>query len=754
VALLLGALGASVCLLLLHGVLWLGKRDDRLHLYGLAWYTVSVTYMCCRLIQRATADPAVAELCTRTIISLAFVDILVALALCSDVAGRPVTQRAWNALWAFTALLTLLHWTTPIFISHEAYQRVEADGTTYLAMRPGQGLALTTLYGVLALGTGVRWVWSSKSTPTADRAAMAVGILLTVALTVNDTLLLARLIRTVHLTDYMTLTLGLGITFLITTRYNRLRYQLASEVHARTRELHAANTQLEGALATSEDARHALERQEQRVRQLLEQLPDAVVVHREGRVVLLNRAARRLLDVKEDTVAGRPVEDLIPVGDPAGTLAWLQAPPGSPTELEWRRANGHPVVLEAQTVQAELEGQPANVAILRDVTERKALQAHLITTDRLASMGTLAAGVAHEINNPLAFVWGNMEALNVELDRRGALQWEVPGDVTLSEYMADIFEGLHRVKTIVGDLKTFSRPDEATMGPLDVGEVIGSALKMTQANIRHHARVKTDLQPCTMVDGNAARLGQVMVNLLMNATHACLDGHPNTHTVAVRCRMDGDHVMVEVEDNGTGIPAEALPRIFDPFFTTKPVGEGTGLGLSICHGIVTAMGGSLTVRSRLGAGTTFTLRLPPTKGDAAPTPQPATQSPTPPWRVLVVDDELAFRTMVPRLLAGMQVTPTSGGAEALQMLERDPSQDLILCDVMMPGMTGVEFHDQLNAKDPGLAARVVFMTGGVMGPTLGRALDQFHGRVLEKPFTREQVLALANQRAAAAVAAG
>jgi two-component system NtrC family sensor kinase len=285
----------------------------------------------------------------------------------------------------------------------------------------------------------------------------------------------------------------------------------------------------------------------------------------------------------------------------------LMAAEAEAAEREFRRYNA----LLEQTVHtrtAELEA--ANARLADSLQQLQATQAQLLFADRLASMGRLAAGVGHEINNPLAYVVSNLNFINKELNRT---QTPTPEErQELLTAVADAREGAERVRVIVQDLKTLSRPDEASSGPVDLAAVVRGAVKIASHELRRRARVVEDLQEVPPVLGHAARLGQVFLNLLINAAQSIPEGNVEAHEIRVVARRgEGSRrVEVEVRDTGCGIPLEHLERIFDPFFTTKPVGEGMGLGLSVCHSILSAMGASIRVESQVGRGTLFHLELP------------------------------------------------------------------------------------------------------------------------------------------------
>ncbi|MCL2448637.1 MAG: ATP-binding protein [Polyangiaceae bacterium] len=270
-------------------------------------------------------------------------------------------------------------------------------------------------------------------------------------------------------------------------------------------------------------------------------------------------------------------------------------------------------------------------------SEHRELQARLAQTDRLTSLGTLAAGVAHEINNPLAYVILNLGYVSHALPKllremrgSGGDDGESPAEPcsAVDEVLTAIEHarnGAERIREIVRGLKTFSRPENDSRTPIDVAQVFESTLAMVANEIRHRACLVKDFAPGCEVMANEARLGQVFLNLLVNAVQALPDDRVSTNEIRVVMTAvagdggDGDRVVVEVRDNGVGIPPQVRGRIFEPFFTTKPVGIGTGLGLAICHGIVTSLGGSLTFESEMGKGTTFRVELP-----AAPSNSSAT----------------------------------------------------------------------------------------------------------------------------------
>jgi signal transduction histidine kinase len=395
--------------------------------------------------------------------------------------------------------------------------------------------------------------------------------------------------------------------------------------------------------------------------------------------------------------------------------------------------------------------------------ERRKMQEELLISDRLASIGTLAAGVGHEINNPLAAVLANLDFSLQDLD---SLEDELRASETnavaerltrrLSEVagpLREAREAADRVRRIVGDLRLFSRAgDVEKNGPADVQAVLESSVRMAWNEIRHRARLIREYTPVGKVWANESRLGQVFLNLIINAAQSLPEGRSDENEIRVVIAPAPHPGAMEVcvRDTGTGIPADVLPRIFDPFFTTKPVGVGTGLGLAICRRIVTALGGQISVESEEGRGTAFRVILPlagereeevaDTTAPSEPEPQPA---PVRRGKVLVIDDEPMICSVVSRLLGEAHDVVSAGSVkEALARLDEDAGFDVILCDLMMPDTTGMDLHAALLVSRPALARRIVFMTGGAFTTTGREFLDSIPNARVEKPFDGNALKAL------------
>jgi signal transduction histidine kinase/CheY-like chemotaxis protein len=389
------------------------------------------------------------------------------------------------------------------------------------------------------------------------------------------------------------------------------------------------------------------------------------------------------------------------------------------------------------------------VAVFRDVTERRRLEERLALSERLASIGTMAAGTAHEINNPLSATLANVEFALQKLS--GILQVPAGGDADTPSRIREVVEALsdahhagERVRKIVGELKKFARAEQASRSPLDLPDVLEAAIKLTEHQVRHSARLFRHYGTTPLIDANEGRLVQVFTNLILNAAQAVASSPSSGNEITITTRTDAaGRAEVEVRDNGPGIAQEHIGRIFDVFFTTKPTGAGTGLGLSICHSIVEDLGGELTVSSDSGNGAAFRVAIPPASGIAAPPLSAPVRLPGRRGRVLSIDDEVAVSRTVERILKDLHdvVTETDARA-ALARIARGERFDVILCDLMMPGMNGMDFYEAIRSADAELARRIVFVSGGVFSDRASRFLEGCTNLSLEKPFSVERLRAV------------
>jgi len=421
-----------------------------------------------------------------------------------------------------------------------------------------------------------------------------------------------------------------------------------------------------------------------------------------------------------------------------------------PLSLEYRiaRPSGEIRMLQSR-VRSTVDEAGAVVrilAVLQDVTDTKDLATRHVFSDRMISIGTLAGGMAHEINNPLATIAANLDLL-AERSEAGETD----------QLVAEARTAIERIKSILRGLAAFSRADQELRGALDVERVLELAIGMAGNEIRHRARLVRRYGATPPVHANQARLGHVFINLLVNAAQAIPEGLADRNEIIISTRTDETGwVVVEIRDSGAGIPREIQDRVFDPFFTTKPVGKGTGLGLSISHGIVRSLGGEIVLRSEVGRGTTFSVSLPPAKEAprAAPEVEPAapaaSDEPERHGHVLIVDDEVAFANSLRRLLKSEhQVSIVANGREALARVQAGERFDVILCDLMMPEMTGSDLYAQLTELAPDQASRIIFITGGAFSPTSQLFLERVPNTCFEKPCDIQKLRSAIRQQIAA-----
>jgi PAS domain S-box-containing protein len=385
--------------------------------------------------------------------------------------------------------------------------------------------------------------------------------------------------------------------------------------------------------------------------------------------------------------------------------------------------------------------------IVATVIERSHLEAQLNTSDRMATVGQLAAGVAHEINNPLSYITANLEMIATEVESLERTQL-LEKTESLLKMLAQTQEGVERVRIVVKDLTTFSRSSEDKLESIHLEKVIDSSIRMTTSQIRHRAKLVKNVSAAPFVKTNEGRMGQVILNLLINAYQSIPEGDPAKNEIQVNLftNENGDAV-VEITDTGTGIPPEILPSIFDPFFTTKAIGVGTGLGLSICRNIVLKMHGDLTVTSRVGLGTTVRVVLPAAAeqtlslAEASVLKVDSVADKNLRLKILLVDDEKALVMAMARGLTNAhEVLTTTSPLEALAMIDREKILfDVIFCDLMMEEMTGMDFYDEVCRRFPSLESRIIFMTGGVFSERARVFLETVPNLRLMKPFRLNEI---------------
>jgi PAS domain S-box-containing protein len=484
----------------------------------------------------------------------------------------------------------------------------------------------------------------------------------------------------------------------------------------------------------------ALERSEIRYTQLVESASDAIfTADASGRLTAVNRSLEEATGKGREQLIGLSVISLIDPRDQADAQTGLRAAlAGEFPRVQLRYTNAAGEVRHCSlTVTPLTEGGTVTgmLGIVRDVTDERRLTEQLVQQEKLAAVGQLVSGVAHELNNPLASVMAFAQLLLA-----------APPDTAPDREAIDaINQEAKRAAKIVANLLTFARQHQPERTIADLNRVVQDTLELRRyalrtAQVEIDAHLDPDL-PLTWAD--AFQLQQVVLNLLTNAEHA-LSSWVGEKRIVVTTAQRGDQLVVSVADSGPGVPPENLSRIFNPFFTTKPVGEGTGLGLSISDGIVREHGGRIRVESRPGRGATFEIELPyasppastPTGGSEPAAVVPGTK------RLLVVDDEQAIRHAVSIFFRslGHVVDVAASGAEGLSRA-RNATYDAILLDLRLPDATGDAILRELQ-KEGRAPAKVVFVTGDTQSDAARAVLQATGCEVVGKPFLFDELAAV------------
>ena len=409
-------------------------------------------------------------------------------------------------------------------------------------------------------------------------------------------------------------------------------------------------------------------------------------------------------------------------------------------EMSIIRKGGTEVPIELTSAYTTYKGEPANVAFIRDITERKQaeekekqLQQELILASRLATVGEMAAGIAHEINNPLTGVIGFSDLL---------MKKDIPDDIRKDVNI--IYDGAQRIASITGRMLSYTRQYKPERTSVNINGIIETTLamrayEMKSSGIQLETRLDPDL-PITTAD--AGQLQQVFLNIILNAETEMITAHGRGNLLVKTERIDNT-IRVSFRDDGSGIAKEDLDKIFNPFFTTREVGKGAGLGLSVCHGIISQHGGKIYAQSRSGKGATFFVGLPiVTKTEQLKLAEVAAKEPerVPRGRILVVDDDTIVQEFLTELLReeGHDVEIVENGEDALKRIDSE-EYDVIVLDIKLPGMSGIELYKYMQKAVKSLARRVIFITGDVMSQDTRDFLSSTRAPYITKPFEAEQL---------------
>ena len=491
----------------------------------------------------------------------------------------------------------------------------------------------------------------------------------------------------------------------------------------------------------------------------LQSIGDAVIAtDKSETITFMNAVAETLTGWKMADGVGRQLSEVFRLVGPTG--AALE----SPVRLVSRKSFAVALPLESALLlrgdgQLAVEDSAASivdasgvvlgaVVVFRDITERKKLEQRLAQSERLAALGTLAAGMGHEINNPLMAVLGNLtfvtEAVQawrnqLQTTSGGGELWAADAIARLDELESSLVDASRaggRVRQIVVDLKKFIGNEQSARTTLEISEVLDSAANLTRSTAREHPKLIKEYGITPYVDANEGQLAQVFTNLLVNAAQATA-GMADAQIKLVTCTDMAGRAVAEVSDNGPGMAAEVLARIFDPFFTTKAMSEGMGLGLAISHNIITGLGGEIVAESKPSGGATFRVVLPAARAQHVSVLAAATEAPPSERRgkLLVVDDEVPLARVLERVLrAEHDITVVTTGKDALAKIATGQFYDVVFCDLMMPGVSGMDVYESVATVSPEQARRFVFMTGGACTARMQAFLESTANVVLTKPF--------------------
>lgn len=497
----------------------------------------------------------------------------------------------------------------------------------------------------------------------------------------------------------------------------------------------------------------------------LASIGDAVIAADDGDcITFMNAVAERLTGWPLVEARGRRLSDVFRLVGPDG--AALASP------IAQAMSRGFAIELPANTRLLARDDQPCEVddssapivddrgqllggvVVFRDVTARKRVERRLAQSERLAAIGTMAAGMAHELNNPLAAVVVNLDfaidglaqaeqMLGTSADNESIVH-KLRGLVAA---LGDAQLGTRRVTRVVQDLTNFARPGPEDQQTLDVPDVLDAAIAAVDASSSGGIVIERRYGTTPYVEANEARLLQVFGNLLAAAIRSVANVQSRARSVIVATRTDDEgRAVIEVRDTGRGIAAGDLKRIFDPFFVAPSSAAGGGLGLGLCHGVVSALGGEITVESEVDRGSVFVVKLPGARGRRVVEPAVPEVAAAKRGRILVIDDDAQLGRVFERVLGGdhdvvVEHDPRSG----LARLMAGEWFDLVFCDVMMPGLDGVVLFNEVRATLPELAQRIVFVTGGAVGDAAQAFVASTRNVVLAKPFGPAELRAVVRE---------
>ncbi|MCB1918836.1 MAG: response regulator [Candidatus Competibacteraceae bacterium] len=516
--------------------------------------------------------------------------------------------------------------------------------------------------------------------------------------------------------------------------------RLSRAFDAMAAQISRTQTQLKNDIEERARMLRALENSEAQYRSMFNASIDGLMLWSADRVLVdINPALWRMYGyTREDFVALAPSKFIGPTSG-AELLRPVDDGQALHIDISDTRKDGSALELEVHAVPMQYQGKPHVLAIARDVTEKKQSTEHMARQrealhqqEKLAALGSLLAGVSHELNNPLSVVVGRSVMLEEQVDSRTRAA------------LAKIRAAAERCARIVRTFLAMARQQRPERSTTLVNEIISAVLDITGYTLRTSGiEVTLNLaEEAPSILADADQLHQVMSNLIINAQQA-LQEHPAPRRIVLSSYYDrtDELIRITVADNGPGIPADIIGRVFEPYFTTKPVGAGLGAGLAVSLGIIEAHGGTLTVECPENAGTIFTIKLPAMspesrRRDADIEAEECRRQ----LSVLVIDDEEDIRETLAEILESKEyrVTLAASGRKALEWIEASPF-DVILLDIRMPDRDGLSLHEEIQRRWPDQSSRVIFVTGDTLTPSLAEWAGQRGCPVIEKPFLPSEV---------------
>jgi len=479
-----------------------------------------------------------------------------------------------------------------------------------------------------------------------------------------------------------------------------------------------------------------LRRCESNLVRLLDASSDGILIHRDLRYIYANPAALKLVGRAREEVIGHSPFELVP---PRFRMllaerimeAYTTRAPIPEIEERLLHASGAEVPVEVVAIPVIFAGDVSTLVHIRDITARRELEVRLRAADRLASAGLIASGVAHEIGNPLTYALSNVELLDERLrGESGASSRD------LLDLIASVRDGIERASHVARDVSVFTSPLHARPGAIDIHRLLRSTLAFLGPELRSRANVVERFGDVPLVLANESRLAQVFLNLLTNAVQSFAGRGRGPNDIIITTHAANESVIVEVEDTGLGIPPELHSTIFEPLFTTKP--DGSGLGLAVSKDLLAKEGGAISVESVIGAGTKFIVVLPAAPRESEPAARPRERSAG--KRILIVHDEPRIAASLKMLLSDHRTTLATSGHEALRRIHSGEEFDVVVCDLLMEKIDGIDLYRRLQAERPELASRIIFLTGDAFICRSQQFLSSVPNRHIQTPFAPEALL--------------